>query len=450
LQQSSEGYRILIVDDDAEMRESLEMLLRSAQWETETASGADAVFPLIESFEPEVILTDFRMPGMDGMALLTKLRQMKAPPVILMTAHGDIPMAVEAIQNGAFSFFEKPFDPRRLLEVLGSAVVQNRLSDMNNELKDRLSRMSKLDRIYLGDSEDAKLLRDRIMEYSEIHAPVMLVGETGTGKELLARAMHDLGGRGSKPFVIVNCASLTADNFNELFYDRNGKGRGYLGKVRDGTLFFDTVCVSSPEIQALLLQLIQGDQFSLDGLSNGGAKKIRVLIACNKNLEDAVAAGTFRRDLYFRLNVVTLNLPPLRTRKSDMPMLFTNFISQFAEIYEIVPPELTHEDIAALLAHDWLGNVRELRHVAERRVLAARRGQGSVAEAISPDEGGIEISDTLRGAVAVFERELIAKALAAHRGRMDATAEALGIGRRTLNEKIVKLGLNKDAVINRA
>lgn len=450
LQRSSEGYRILIVDDDDEMRESLETLLQSAGWKTKTVPAADAVLQLIEEFEPEVILTDFRMPGMDGMTLLANLRQLNAPPVILMTAHGDIPMAVEAIQLGAFSFFEKPFDPRRLLEVLASAVVQNRLSDMNNDLKARLSRMSKLDRIYLGDSEDAKQLRDRVLEYCEISAPVVLTGETGTGKESLARAMHDLGVRASKPFLAVNCASLSSENFEERFFGPDGSGTGFLGKVRGGTLFLDDVSVCADQVQAQLLRVLQGDRISQEGSSAGCENKIRLICGSNTSLDEAMAAGHFQRELYFRLSLVNLNLPPLRSRKSDIPMMFTNFIDEFASVYEIVPPELTHDDIAALLAHDWFGNVRELRHVAERRILAARRGQGTVAEAISPNENGIEISDTLRGAVAVFERELIAKALFAHQGRMEVTAEALGIGRRTLNEKIVKLGLDKEQVIKKS
>ncbi|WP_296426742.1 sigma-54 dependent transcriptional regulator [Yoonia sp.] len=447
--QSDVPFRILVIDDDAEMRESLETLLQSAHWTTHTLPRAARALEVIGQFQPDVILTDVRMPGIDGIELLQSLLKQNAPPVVLMTAHGDIPMAVGAIQTGAFGFFEKPFEPRRLLEVLKNAATQHRLTSVNDDLRERLSRMSKLDRVFLGDSREAMELRDRIIDFSAIGVPVLLIGETGTGKEMIANALHELGSRSSGKFVVVNCALLSPENFDKVFFGDGDDSLGLVEMATGGTLVLDEVSVCTPRVQAQLLRLLENKDMHLSGGLERGLSDTRVLSTTNVALDPAIKDGTFRRDLYFRLNVVSVTLPSLRQRKSDIPMMFTVFMDEYAGNYDIKAPTLTSDDLAALLAHDWRGNVRELRHVAERRILAARRGGGSVADAIGSDEDGFEVSDSLRSAVAVFEGELITKALLTHHGKMDAVAEALGIGRRTLNEKIVKLGLDKDAIINR-
>ncbi len=196
-----------------------------------------------------------------------------------------------------------------------------------------------------------------------------------------------------------------------------------------------------------MLRILETREFTPLGSAVAKRADIRILSASNEKLDAAVAGGKFREDLLYRLNTVTLTLPPLRERRSDIPLLFSYFMEQYAALYEVARPDLGTDDLAALLAHDWPGNVRELRHAAERRILAARRGRGSVVEAIRPDGDSAEVPDTLREAVAAFERQLIGQAIKTHKGRMDAVAEALGIGRRTLNEKIVKLGLKKDDLL---
>ena len=451
-QRHGEGYRVIVVDDDKAMRESLTHLLSAAKWQVEALSRAEQVATRIPAFQPDAILSDVRMPGMSGLELLKDLSATHAPPVILISAHGDIPMAVSAMQDGGFSFLEKPFDPRRLLTALRHAAEQHRLTLDTQRLRAGLARLSGLDRVLLGNAPAIQNLREDVLDLSETAVPVMLLGETGTGKELVARALHDLSARSAGPFIPVNCAAIPDAFFETSMFGTTANAQadavpGILDSADTGTLFLDEIGACPLPVQAKLLRILETREFTPLGSAVAKRADIRILSASNEKLDAAVAAGNFREDLLYRLNTVTLTLPPLRERRSDIPMLFSYFMEQYAALYEIDPPDLGTDDLAALLAHDWPGNVRELRHAAERRILAARRGRGSVVEAIRPDGDSAEVPDTLREAVAAFERQLIGQAIKTHKGRMDAVAEALGIGRRTLNEKIVKLGLKKDDLL---
>lgn len=446
------GRRIMVIDDDREMRESLTHLLAKAGWRVEALPDAAEAGQRIDGFQPDVILSDVRMPGQSGLDFLRSLSGTDAPPIVLISAHGDIPMAVEAMQHGAYSFLEKPFDPRRLLTALRHAAEQYRLRQDTARLRARLAHLSDLDRILLGDSKQIQDLRADILDLGETDATVMLMGETGTGKELVARALHDLSPRAAGPFIALNCAALPETHFESAMFGVAGgqagsPQTGTLAMADGGTLFLDEIGACPIAVQAKLLRAIETREFLPVGATAPVRADFRVVSASNERLDEAVDTGKFRKDLLYRLNTVVLTLPPLRDRRDDIPLLYQHFVAQHAALFEIDPPELTPEDLAALLSHDWRGNVRELRHVAERRVLAARRGRGSVAGAISLDNDSMDVPETLREAVASFERQLIAKAIQAHKGRMDAAAEALGIGRRTLNEKIVKLGLNKADLI---
>jgi len=429
-------WRVLIVDDDREMRRSLVDLLEADGWQPLALSRAAAVAKSLPEFQPDVILSDVRMPGMSGIELLDSLPPESAPPVVLISAHGDIPMAVDAMKRGAYGFIEKPYEPRRLLTVLSHAAEQNRMRGTNARLRERLMVLSGLDRVLLGQSEQILDIRNQLLDLSTSGAAVLIQGETGTGKELVARALHDLGPGGSGPFFALNTAHLTVEHLTSIASGADG-----------GTLFLDEVSACPLDVQAMLLRVIEEKELLVPGAVKPLKLSLRVLSATNEDLEQAVAEERFRRDLLYRLNTVNLRLPPLRDRREDVALLATHFLQEAAQTYEISPPELTETDIAALMTHDWPGNVRELRSVAERRVLAARRGIGSIAEALHPSESVDDVPHTLREAVAAFEREMIGKAIQAHDGRMDAVAEALGIGRRTLNEKIVKLGLDKDALL---
>ncbi|SLN10476.1 C4-dicarboxylate transport transcriptional regulatory protein DctD [Pseudoruegeria aquimaris] len=442
-----QSLKALVVDDDRNMRESLVELLESAGWQAEGLASARQVGEALERLRPDAIVSDVRMPGMSGLELLESLSGTEAPPMILISAHGDIPMAVEAIQAGAYTFLEKPFDPRRLLTALSHAAEQHRLRLGTARLKARLARLSGLDRILLGRTPAMTALREMVQDLAETPTTVLLHGETGTGKDLVAHALHDLSPRSDAPFMALSCATLPAEHFESTLFGHGGQP-GLLARAHGGTLFLDEIAACPPDVQSKLLRVIETREFH--ALDDPTPRRVdfRLLSATNEDLEAAVAAGRFRGDLLYRINTVVLSLPALRERADDIPLLFAHFTGLCAALYESAQPELTPSDIAALLAHDWPGNVRELRNVAERFVLARRRAETSLSDVISAQGAPQPAApNTLREAVAAFEREMIAKALKAHGGRMDEVAEALGIGRRTLNEKIVKLGLNKDAVL---
>ncbi|MEX3008304.1 sigma-54-dependent transcriptional regulator [Hoeflea sp. TYP-13] len=440
-----ERFKVFVIDDDRTMRESLSHLLERAGFDvTVFFRGNDAVSALAER-RPDVVLTDLRMPGLTGMDLLDHIRGERPDlPVVLISAHADVPLAVEAMGKGAYNFLEKPFDPTRLITVLKHAAENHRLTRANRHLRARLSDLSGLDRVLMGATEAMVALREEILELAGAQMPILLTGETGTGKEVVARALHDLGAASGACFVAVNCAALSSGEFaRAMFGEQNGSEAGYFARADGGTLFLDEFDALPADQQSALLRVLETGDIVPLGTTEPRKVDVRVISASNNNLDIAVKEGRLRADLFYRLNTITLALPPLKKRKDDIPLLFSHFLRLHARTYEVQPPDLTTEDLAALLSHSWPGNVRELRHVAERRVLAARRGLGSVAEAIAPAGDFDDVPDTLREAVAAFERRMIGKALVAHDGRMDAVAEALGIGRRTLNEKMVKLNLDR-------
>ncbi|HGG04790.1 MAG TPA: sigma-54-dependent Fis family transcriptional regulator [Aliiroseovarius sp.] len=439
--------KIFVVEDDREMRQSLEHLLGRSDWDVQAFSDAKAALARVYDLAPDVILSDVRMPGMSGLDLLAALDKGNAPPLVLISAHGDISMAVQAMRDGAYSFLEKPFDPRQLLRVLRHAAETYRLLSTTKRLRARLSALSGIDRVLLGSSQMMASLRDDVFEIAETEQTVLIQGETGTGKELIARALHSMGPRRDQAFVSVNCANISAKAVEHQMFGTVDGLLGFFRKADGGTIFLDEVAAFSPAAQAKLLRVLETGEVTPAESDEVIKTNVRVIAASNENLEAKVNDGDFRADFLYRLNTFQIDLPALKTRGEDVIMIFQHFVAQVAETYEIEPPELTASDTATLLSYDWPGNVRELRHVAERRVLAARRGGGSVAAALRIEDTDHEFPETLREAIAGFERTLICRSITAHGGKMDAVAEALGIGRRTLNDKIVKLGIEKDELL---
>jgi DNA-binding NtrC family response regulator len=440
-------FSALIVDDDAEMRQSLAVLLERSGWLADAVGSAQVALSKLDTSMPDVVLSDVRMPGMSGLELLGEMSKRSAPPLVLISAHGDIPMAVDAIQNGAYSFLEKPFEPRRLLTVLKHAAEQHRLSDMTKRMREQLVSLSGLDRVLLGSDLRVAELKTEAVDLAMLDGPVLITGETGTGKELLARALHRLGPHRDREFVAINCATLAPEGVEEMLFGTAETRLGSFRKADGGTLFLDEVAACPFDVQPKLLRAMETGVIQPAGSDAEVQTNVRIVAATNEDLAPLVEAGRIRSDFLYRLNTFELHLPRLIDRGDDIVMLYEHFVAQLCETYEIGPIEITAEDVASLLAHAWPGNVRELRHVAERRVLAARRGGGSVAEALRTDELVDDVPATLREAVARFEKTLIAQAISNHGGRMDAVAEALGIGRRTLNDKIVKLGLEKSKLL---
>ena len=428
------GFRVLVIDDDRMMRNSIVDLVEAAGWAAKALARATDAERWIAQFQPDVILSDMRMPEMSGLELLQSLSA--APPMVLISAHGDIPLAVEAMNEGAYSFVEKPYEPKRLLSILTHAAEQYQMRLSNRRLRDRLHQLSGLDRVLLGQTPEIHRLREAISLVADSDASVLIHGETGTGKDLVARALHDISERCDGPYIAVNAAQFGVRQLPQIA--RNAAG---------GTLFLDEICACPAEVQPSLLRLIDAKEI-LDPEAGAPEKvHLRVVSATNEDVEAAVAEGRLRSDLLFRLDTFGLHLPPLRARLDDVTLLFLRFLEEFSAAYDSDVPELGDADLVTLMAHDWPGNVRELRSVAERLVIATRNGSGRLGDVMMRTGDDAPKRPGLREATAAFERQMIGKAITLHGGRMDDVADALGIGRRTLNEKIVKLGLDKDALL---
>ncbi|MTI09913.1 sigma-54-dependent transcriptional regulator [Curvivirga aplysinae] len=449
---AEEKYKVAVVDDDREMRESLEHFLGKAGFDVEAFPTARLALDGLSATLPDVLVTDMRMPGMSGFELLDEIKKRNVDlPVVLISAHGDVPMAVEAMQKGAYTFLEKPFDPARLARVLQHGAEAHRLSIENSNLRQKVSQLSGLDHVLLGDSGLMHELKDDIRNVADTEATIMVLGETGTGKEVVARSIHDLSPRVSGPFVAVNCAAIPENLFEAsmfghvegAFTGATSASKGYFASANGGTLFLDELGACPLDQQAKLLRALENREVMPVGSTKAEKIDIRVVSATNENLEGAVQEGRFREDLFYRLNTLILELPPLRTIKEDIVLIFTHFLTEYAATYGTMVPTLTADDVATLQGHDWPGNVRELRQVAERRVLANRRGKGTVAEALSYSSAQPDEPETLRDAMNAFERQLIVKAMENHSGDMETVASSLSIGRRTLNEKLVKYDINR-------
>lgn len=446
------GETLLLVDDQVDMRASI------AQWfglagvaVIETGSGHQAMEHIKPDF-PGVLLSDVKMPGMDGLDLLRQCQSIDPDiPVVLMTGHGDVPMAVEAMRLGAYDFLEKPFEPQSLIDVVKRAQEKRALVLSNRTLRARLSDSSDIDRRLIGNSPAMQRLKEDILDFSQTDASVLIMGETGTGKELVARSLHDFGARTAGPFVAINCPAVPETMFEaELFghaagaYTGAAKAReGWIEAADKGILFLDELSSLPLHLQPKLLRVLQEKEISRLGSSSLRSVDFRAIAATNADLAEAAEDNRFREDLLYRLNTIELHVPPLRERGQDVVLLFETFCQRFAELDGLEPCRLTSDDLACLMTYDWPGNVRQLRNVAERFTLRGQKRAIAVADVMSKPESVVPSSAPLKTLVETYESELIRQALKRNNGNMADAMMELDVPRRTLNEKMARYGIER-------
>ncbi len=437
-----EALTVLIVEDDPHVLLGCQQALALEDIESEGVGSAEEALQRIGSDFAGIVVSDIRLPGIDGLQLLTRLKQRDPSlPVVLITGHGDIGMAVGAMRDGAYDFMEKPFSPERLVEVARRALEQRGLAREVSALRRQLNGRQTLEQRLIGRSPAMQQLRELIANVGDTAANVLIEGETGTGKELVARCLHDFSRRQSKQFVALNCGGLPENLFeSEIFgheaHAFTGAGKRRIGKIEHadgGSLFLDEIESMPLNLQIKLLRVLQEHSLERLGSNQPIAVDCRVIAATKADLAELGKAGQFRSDLYYRLNVVTLELPPLRERREDIALLFEHFLQLAALRFDRVAPELDRHTLAALMAHDWPGNVRELRNVAERFALGLPVFKKSgLADGNAP---------SFAEAVEAFERSLLGDALERHAGNLSQASQALGMAKTTLFDKVKKYGL---------
>ena len=433
--------RIAIIDDEQDMRQSISQWLALSGFETETYASAEEALKQIGPDYSGVVVSDIKMPGMDGIAFLKRLMGMDSSlPVIMITGHGDVPMAVEAMRLGAYDFLEKPFNPDRMTELAKRAGQTRRLTLDNRALRRELSDGTVLMRKLIGSSPVMERLREYILDLGQADGHVLITGETGTGKSLVAHALHAVGPRAGKPLVSVACAAHEESALSAMLFGPVGEGQDLplVEQARGGSLLLEGVEALPQALQARLLTLIN---------DMGNPAETRVVAICNA-AEPESCEASLRPDLFYRLAAMRIDLPPLRARGEDILTLFNRFGEQFAEEYGTEAPQVTAQEAAQLLQAPWPGNVRQLINIAERAILQQRRGSGSIASLLMND--GEEVGQQqvgegkpLKEYVEAFERMLIDNTMRRHRGSIANVMEELSLPRRTLNEKMAKYGLSR-------
>jgi DNA-binding NtrC family response regulator len=440
-----DGFKVVFVEDDASVRKSLAQTLELAGFEVLAFESAERALRHVEPALPGIVVTDVRLTGMDGLALLDHVMKANAAiPVILVTAHGDVAMAVGAMRAGAYDFLEKPFAPERLVEVVTRAMEKRALCVEVEALRRQLADRRGIESVLLGRSSAMETLRRQVLTLAGTSADVMIVGETGTGKELVARCLHEHSARRARHFVAINCGGLPEALFeSELFGHEAGAftnaARRRVGKIEHangGTLLLDEIESMPMPFQVKLLRVLQERRLERLGSNDEIPVDVRVVAATKVDLRALGTQGRFRSDLYYRLNVAVLELPPLRERREDIPALFEHFVFEAAARHGREPATLDAPRMRALMSHDWPGNVRELRNTAERFVLGLA-GDDMVSAAPAA-------ALTLPQQIEQIEKALIEQALRQHRGRPVPVCEALGIGRETLYDKIARHGIVLD------
>ncbi|MCL3882591.1 sigma-54 dependent transcriptional regulator [Marivita sp. GX14005] len=437
------AMKIAIVDDEKDMRQSISQWLALSGYDTETFSSAEEALGAVGPDYPGIVISDIKMPGMDGIALLRKLMGSdSALPVIMITGHGDVPIAVEAMRIGAFDFLEKPFNPDRMSELAKKATNARRLTLDNRALRRELGDGTQMMRKLIGASPAMERLREDILDLGQADGHVLIDGETGTGKTLVAHALHAVGSRAGKKFVLLSCAAMDEDTLIQRLFgpmQPDDHRLPAIEEARGGTLVLEDIEALSDSAQARLLTVIN-DQ--------GNPPETRIVAICNLQDEGRTCEDALRSDLYYRLAALKITTPPLRNRGEDILTLFTALAEQYADEYGCDAPQVSAQEAAQLLQAPWPGNVRQLINLAERAVLQSRRGTGTIASLLMSDHDEMQPVMTTEGKplkeyVEAFERMLIDNTMRRHRGSISSVMDELCLPRRTLNEKMAKYGLQR-------
>jgi len=438
----AKAMKIAIVDDEKDMRQSISQWLALSGFDTETYATAEDALKHLGPDYPGVVVSDIKMPGMDGMQFLKKVMGLdSALPVIMITGHGDVPMAVEAMRVGAFDFLEKPFNPDRMTELAKKATMARRVTLDNRALRKELSDGSALMNKLIGSSPAMERLKEDILDLGQADGHVLIDGETGTGKTLVAHALHAVGARANKRFVLCSCSAYDEEDLAARLFGPVGEGmdQPLLEYARGGTLVLEDIEALSPALQTRLLAAID---------AQGTPAETRIVAISNLQEQGKSCEDALRPDLFYRLAALRITVPPLRQRGEDILALFTRLSEQFADEYGCEAPEVSAQEAAQLLQAPWPGNVRQLINVAERAVLQNRRGSGTIASLLmadAEDERPVMTTEgkPLKEYVEAFERMLIDNTMRRHKGSIASVMEELCLPRRTLNEKMAKYGLQR-------
>jgi DNA-binding NtrC family response regulator len=458
--ESGQPLTILVVDDEELLAKSCKQILSSEGYHVITETRGRGALELIRRQHPDIILTDLMLPDMDGMALLKEAKTLAPSALIIMiTGFATVDSSVEAIRAGAYDYIPKPFTATQLRILIGRAAQQVSLARDNAQLRDQLKRQHSFENI-IGTSEAMQKVFSVISRVAPTEASVFLSGESGTGKELIARAIHVNSRRSPRPFVAINCAALPDQLLeSELFGHEKGsftgaegQHRGLLETASGGTFFLDEICEMSIELQAKLLRVIQERKIRRVGGEGEIPIDVRVVSATNQDPEKSVREGLFRQDLYFRLNVIPIKLPPLRSRPEDIPALAQHFLRHFAKQYERPEVRLSAEAMRALRGYSWPGNVRELQNVIERIVslsgpgeevgteempeeLSLRNGASAPRYSFSADRPYHEAKGE---AMSAFEQQYLRDLLSRNDGNISRAARQAGIDRKTIHRMLAK------------
>jgi two-component system nitrogen regulation response regulator NtrX len=445
---------ILIVDDEKGIREALSSILKDEGYETVSVASGQECLAVLSQRPADLVLLDVWLEGMDGLETLDRMREIGiASMVVMISGHASIETAVKATKLGAFDFIEKPLSLEKVILVIKNALEVNRLEQENRRLREELSGRTEV----LGDSVPIRALRQQITLTAPTNGRVLIYGESGTGKELVARALHAASLRANQTFVEVNCAAIPEDLIeSELFGHVKGSFAGAsenkvgkFEKADEGTLFLDEVGDMSLRTQSKVLRVLEEQRLEPVGSDRTINVDVRVIAATNKKLEDEISAGRFREDLFYRLNVIPFNLPPLRERTEDIPILARHFLADFSVAYGRKPKELGEAALGVMLRYHWPGNVRELRNLIERLMIVVP--QDKIEPLHLPGElfrGSSRMPQrpnaTLHEARDAYEREFILRKLEENQWHMTRTAETLGMERSHLYRRMRTLGITAE------